>query len=582
MNDQHILAEEHSLLREMIFRGKITGLTFTRFFKNWFAYRDRKFSFSTTLRNSSVIASSESPLWNPDDNSMNWILTAGKIENLRIAVRKIHGLEIQANAIFSFWKHIGYPGTLKGFVVGREIREGCIVPTIAGGICQLSNALYDVALNAGFEIIERHKHTQVIKGSLAEVNRDATVKWNYLDLRFKSQQRFRIEAELTTDKLIVRFKSPENQKSKKEESNIFKTPSFLNDCYSCGNVSCFKNPNQSEQPAPRQKTSYIVDERWPEYEEYVRHAIKAGDEMIVPFKSSQPFVIKRLAWPAAPRTETKSVWMPASLLALTLKFFSKSRRNIFALTMQRDKIMAERMIHKISVASTHVVISQNLLPYAWATGVLGGRTFDVLMTRLPMEKLHQRLDFAFQKFAESPTLHDFRADDEVVNAETEALNASRKIITPHREIAQIFNHKSVYLNWMTPSITKKPDAGDAILFPASSLGRKGAYEMRRLARDLDLPVTVLGSATEHDNFWQGLRASTTPLKDFSNVRVVVYPAYVEHQPRVLLRAIACGVPVITTTAAGIAAGPNVIIVPVGDYDALREALLSITQPVSAT
>ena len=32
----------------------------------------------------------------------------------------------------------------------------------------------------------------------------------------------------------------------------------------------------------------------------------------------------------------------------------------------------------------HVTLTQNLLPFLWRSGVLGGRTFDVLMTRLPL------------------------------------------------------------------------------------------------------------------------------------------------------------------------------------------------------
>lgn len=76
----------------------------------------------------------KSELWNPNDTKENWILTAGKIQNLRIASKKINGLEIKANETFSFWKHIGNPNYDQGFLVGREIKEGCIVPTFAGGL----------------------------------------------------------------------------------------------------------------------------------------------------------------------------------------------------------------------------------------------------------------------------------------------------------------------------------------------------------------------------------------------------------------------------------------------------------------
>ena len=95
-----------------------------------------------------------------------------------------------AHAVFSFWKQVGRTNRLKGYVAGRELREGCLIPSIGGGLCQLSNALYDAALQAGFEIVERHAHSQVIPGSLAEAGANATVFWNYVDLRFRSHHAF--------------------------------------------------------------------------------------------------------------------------------------------------------------------------------------------------------------------------------------------------------------------------------------------------------------------------------------------------------------------------------------------------------
>ncbi|MEY3964878.1 MAG: hypothetical protein RL263_46, partial [Bacteroidota bacterium] len=137
LNQTNILSEKHNFWNNSIFRLKIAALILRRFIQNTlspcpkFAIEHYKYGSSP------VIASSETELWNFHDNANNWILTAGKIENLRIAARKINGLHVQAKQTFSFWKHIGYPNFGQGFVVGREIREGCIVPTVAGGLCQL-------------------------------------------------------------------------------------------------------------------------------------------------------------------------------------------------------------------------------------------------------------------------------------------------------------------------------------------------------------------------------------------------------------------------------------------------------------
>ncbi len=223
--DKLVLAEKHNIVRDTIFKAKSFIHVGKRYFSNAFLTRVKKYRKSDKLYNTPVIASSESELWNKYDNELNWILTAGKIENLRIASKRLNSIEVPANAVFSFWQHVGYPGSGEGFVEGREVREGCLIATVGGGLCQISNALYDAALKAGFEIIERHKHTKVIQGSLAEKDRDATVKWNYVDLKFRSKYPFRIEVQMTTDKLIVNYKSEFKNEHAENKSSTLVTSS---------------------------------------------------------------------------------------------------------------------------------------------------------------------------------------------------------------------------------------------------------------------------------------------------------------------------------------------------------------------
>ncbi len=78
-----------------------------------------------------------------------------------------------------------------------------MIPAIGGGLCQLSNALYDVALAAGCEIVERHAHSRTVPGSAAAAGRDATVAWNYVDLRFSSPRELRLGVRLDSDDLVV-------------------------------------------------------------------------------------------------------------------------------------------------------------------------------------------------------------------------------------------------------------------------------------------------------------------------------------------------------------------------------------------
>jgi Glycosyl transferases group 1 len=223
---------------------------------------------------------------------------------------------------------------------------------------------------------------------------------------------------------------------------------------------------------------------------------------------------------------------------------------------------------------------QTYLPWLWQQGTLGGRSFDVLMTRLPLGVLQMQLDAAARAYPHSPTLGDFRADPALIAAETAALKAARKIITPHRAIAQLFPDKAVQLDWQFPKLTILPTAGEQILFPAATLGRKGAYELRQAAKALGLKqLTVLGRNFEGEQFWSALTPDLAIIpaspERLAGVGLVVLPAHVEHQPRLLLRALAAQIPVIATPACGLGEQQGLITVPTGDAEALAEAIAGV-------
>lgn len=573
-----VLTEKHNLISETKFHLKSAVLIIKRQLQNVFS-NYKKFSDKGQLKTRPIISLSESDLWSNDDNEQNWLLTAGKIQNLRLASKKLNGIEVPVGQIFSFWKHIGNPNLGKGYVVGREIREGCIVPTIAGGLCQLSNALYDAAIKANFEIIERHRHTKVIKGSLAEQDRDATVKWNYIDLRFRSDNAFKIEIDITTDKLVVKFRSvKKNGSSLDTTSKVLLQSSKLNDCYSCGNFECFKYPDNIKIKKQATVTTFILDEYWSEYDDYIRSIATNTDLFIIPIYKNIFFKSDQDKWTIKNQQKLSTTFFAAIKRGLKLRLYLRAKKNVFSSMLQLDKEIAKALAKQISIESTHLVISQNLLPFLWQEGVLGGRTFDVLMNRLPIEKIHQRLDKAHESFPQSKTLNDFRASQTLIDIENIALTRARKIITPHEEIANVFINKSLKLNWSLPKQHKEQNKrGNKILFPASALGRKGAYEIRQLAKELDLTVVIVGKAIENNFSWEGVTIESIGANPFDGIQLVIYPAYIEHQPRLLLKALSMGIPVITTTACGLSSADNLTIIPIGDYDALKKAVLEQIQ-----
>jgi vancomycin resistance protein VanW len=151
-----------------------------------------------------VLAEVATPLYTDSDPDERG-LQLGKVQNLRIGAKAIDGTRLEAGQVFSFWAQVGRPDRARGFVEGRELRQGCIIPTVAGGLCQLSNSLFRVAKDAGCEIVERHGHTAPIPNSPFPPGEDATVFWNYVDLRFRAPVALVVRVRLSAGDLIVRL-----------------------------------------------------------------------------------------------------------------------------------------------------------------------------------------------------------------------------------------------------------------------------------------------------------------------------------------------------------------------------------------
>lgn len=110
-------------------------------------------------------------------------LEQGKYTNLALAAPCLDGAVVTPDRPLSFWRAVGRPSRARGFRHGREVRGGCIVPTIGGGLCLLSNALFVAGVRSGWTILERHGHTLDGGGGTGMWGLDATVAWPFVDLR---------------------------------------------------------------------------------------------------------------------------------------------------------------------------------------------------------------------------------------------------------------------------------------------------------------------------------------------------------------------------------------------------------------
>ena len=117
-------------------------------------------------------------------------LQHNKVTNLRLAIERINGVVIRPDETFSIWRMVGRPVRSRGFLEGLVLNNGKIGKGIGGGLCQLGNLLYWMALHTPLTITERWRHGFDV---FPDVNRKipfacgATLSYNYIDLQIKNE-----------------------------------------------------------------------------------------------------------------------------------------------------------------------------------------------------------------------------------------------------------------------------------------------------------------------------------------------------------------------------------------------------------
>lgn len=117
-------------------------------------------------------------------------LQYNKITNLRLAIAPINGLILRPGEVFSFWYLVRNPTKARGFELGMTLNNGRVSQGYGGGLCQLANLIYWMALHSSLSIKERWRHSYDV---FPDVNRllpfgsGATLSYNYIDLQIENK-----------------------------------------------------------------------------------------------------------------------------------------------------------------------------------------------------------------------------------------------------------------------------------------------------------------------------------------------------------------------------------------------------------
>ncbi|MBD2871204.1 VanW family protein [Paenibacillus arenilitoris] len=140
-----------------------------------------------------------------------WMHT-NKTVNLKLAAERLDGLLLKPGETFSYWRTIGKPTKRKGYADGMVLFYGSYKAGIGGGLCQMSNLIYWMALHTPLRVTERHRHSYDVfpdAGRTQPFGSGATCAYNYLDLQIHNPtaDAYQLRVRVTDNELVGEWRS---------------------------------------------------------------------------------------------------------------------------------------------------------------------------------------------------------------------------------------------------------------------------------------------------------------------------------------------------------------------------------------
>lgn len=127
--------------------------------------------------------------------------SAERDANVQVGGNDIDGRLIAPGEVFSFNQAVGAITEQKGYRWGEAIEAGVLVPSLGGGICQVSTTTFRAAFWSGLEIVERHHHSWRLPWYEVDAppGMDATIALGGPDLKFRNNTGHYVLIKVETD-----------------------------------------------------------------------------------------------------------------------------------------------------------------------------------------------------------------------------------------------------------------------------------------------------------------------------------------------------------------------------------------------
>ncbi len=109
---------------------------------------------------------------------------AGRSHNVTAAANALNDTLLMPDDVFDYDKIVKLAEERYGWKEAPVILKGKLTPGIGGGICQVSSTLYNAALMAGLDIVERRNHSLAVH--YLPTGLDATYAEGYINFKFRN------------------------------------------------------------------------------------------------------------------------------------------------------------------------------------------------------------------------------------------------------------------------------------------------------------------------------------------------------------------------------------------------------------
>ena len=117
--------------------------------------------------------------------------TNNRVSNLKKACDILNGIVLMPGEVFSYNDALGERTAEAGWLPAPAYANGEVRQENGGGICQVSSTLYNAALYANLQILERECHQFQV--TYLPWGMDATVSWGWPDLKFRNDKDYPIK-----------------------------------------------------------------------------------------------------------------------------------------------------------------------------------------------------------------------------------------------------------------------------------------------------------------------------------------------------------------------------------------------------